>query len=184
MTTTWNQDDYLLAWNFAALAHEGQTYKTSKHGVQVAYINHIGSVAMEVIWALSENRSQYNGNLAIQCALLHDVLEDTATTYEDIQNHFGKAVADGVLALTKNSKLLPKKNQTADSISRIQEQPKEIWMVKLADRITNLAPPPFHWTNDKISSYKEGSMFILESLKDADKNLADRLSSRIEKYNN
>ena len=44
-------------------------------------------------------------SLAIQLALLHDTIEDTKTTYEEIQNLFGSIVADGVKALTKDTAL-------------------------------------------------------------------------------
>jgi (p)ppGpp synthase/HD superfamily hydrolase len=40
-----------------------------------------------------------NADLAIQYALLHDVLKETPTTYHDIEQQFGAAVAKGVLAL-------------------------------------------------------------------------------------
>jgi (p)ppGpp synthase/HD superfamily hydrolase len=40
-----------------------------------------------------------NADLAIQCALLHDVIEDTPTTCQEVEQQFGAAVAKGVLAL-------------------------------------------------------------------------------------
>lgn len=75
----WNQDIYIKAWDFATIAHHGQTYGGPKEGQRIEYINHIGSVAMELIWALSQT-TDIDGSLAIQCALLHDTIEDTAVT--------------------------------------------------------------------------------------------------------
>lgn len=83
-------------------------------------------------------------------------LEDTDTTYPELVRTFGPAVADGVLALTKEDSvgtdLTPyqrKERRMADSLERIKAQPKEIWMVKMADRITNLQPPPKQWTPER-----------------------------------
>ena len=89
-----------------------------------------------------------NANLALQCAL-HDVLEDTRVRYEQVRDEFGEAVAQGVLALTVD-KRLPRSEQMAECLPRIRQQPAEIWMVKLADRITNLQPPPRHWSKARI----------------------------------
>jgi (p)ppGpp synthase/HD superfamily hydrolase len=79
---------------------------------------------MEVMAAL-ECESDRNGNLAIQCALLHDVIEDTDITFERVDAEFGAEVAAGVLALTKNS-MLDKIVQMEDSLRRIQKQPYEV----------------------------------------------------------
>ena len=45
---------------------------------------------------------EFDLDFAVQVALLHDIIEDTATTYDELAEHFGSKVADGVLALTKN----------------------------------------------------------------------------------
>lgn len=135
---------------------------------------------MEIIAALNEEK-KHDGNLAVQCALLHDTIEDTKTTFEEIETEFGLSVANGVLALSKNLEL-EKSLQMQDSLRRIKEQPKEIWMVKLADRITNLQAPPHYWKHDKIIRYREEAIEIYEALKDASPFLASRLTSKIEDY--
>ena len=56
-------------------------------------------------------------------------------------------------------------------------------MVKLADRISNLGPPPSDWDQEKISKYKEEAQLIYDNLKDANKFLADRLKHKIDNYN-
>jgi (p)ppGpp synthase/HD superfamily hydrolase len=70
----------------------------------------------------------------------------------------------------------------ADSLKRIKEQPHEIWMVKMSDRIVNLAPPPAHWTKEKIKAYRDEAVLIHDALKDADRNLAARLMEKIGLY--
>ncbi len=172
----WNQDKYIKAWNFASKAHNGQLVPSS----DIPYINHIGLVAMETMSAIA-NGGVENPDLLIECALLHDTLEDTEITYSDIENEFGIAIADGVLALTKNSEL-PKPKRMLDSLERILLQPKEISMVKLADRITNLQPPPKHWDKSKILNYRDEALLILETLGEASPYLAERLKAKISEY--
>ena len=91
-----NQDKITKAWFFASRAHQEQRYP----GEQLPYLTHIGNVLLEVMGVGS---SLENVELAIYCAILHDTIEDTNTSYEDILEEFGKAVADGVKALSKDS---------------------------------------------------------------------------------
>ncbi len=177
-STIWDQEKYIKAWNYASHAHIGQYMP----GTEVPYINHIGNVAMEVMSAIAETKSIGNPDLLVQCALLHDTIEDTSSTYDDINETFGVDVADGVAALSKDKSLPTKSEQMDDSIQRILKQPLEIWMVKLSDRITNLQPPPAHWDKLKIEQYRNEAVFILNSLGEADQFLADRLKSKINDY--
>lgn len=173
----WNQDKYLEAWNFASNIHNGQKIP----GSDIPYINHLGLVAMEATTAVAHSNIN-NPDILVLCALLHDSIEDTPTTYADIKDTFGAEIADGVLSLTKNTKLPSKLEQMQDSISRIKEQPKEVWMVKLCDRITNLQPPPKHWDKTKIAKYQTEARFILEQLGEASSFLAERLNKKITDY--
>jgi (p)ppGpp synthase/HD superfamily hydrolase len=149
---------------------------------------HFSLVAMEVMAAL-ESESALDGDLAVQSALLHDTLEDTAATYGQLMDRFGPGVADGVQALTKNDDLgsgLPpaecSRIRMADSLKRIQGQPQEIWMVKMADRITNLQPPPKGWSEEKIDRYRLEAVEIHQALKEASPCLAHRLQNKIAIY--
>jgi (p)ppGpp synthase/HD superfamily hydrolase len=176
MNQPWTQEDYLHALHFAARAHAGQT----SPGSGLPYIVHPVSVAMEVIAALAAEPGR-NEVLAVQCALLHDVIEDTSLTYEDLRNEFGAPVAEGVLALSKDPRI-DKESRMADSLARIRLQPAEVWLVKLADRITNLQPPPAHWTPAKIAAYRAEAEQILFSLAEASPYLRARLEAKITGY--
>jgi (p)ppGpp synthase/HD superfamily hydrolase len=72
--------------------------------------------------------------------------------------------------------------QMEDSLRRIRRQPREVWMVKMADRIANLVPPPYHWDDAKIAAYRQEAIAIYEALHTANAVLADRLRVRIEGY--
>jgi (p)ppGpp synthase/HD superfamily hydrolase len=176
MNRPWSQDQYLAAIRFAAEAHNGQTIT----GTNLPYLLHLNLVAMEVLAALA-TETTHDGELAIGCALLHDVIEDTHSTYAEVAERFGGAVANGVLALTKDA-TLPKDQQMADSLKRIQQQPSAVWMVKLADRICNLQPPPKHWSVTKIENYRDEAQLIHEQLGNASPFLAERLCSKIANY--
>ena len=80
----WSPDLYLAAWNFAADAHGEQQVPGSKR----PYLSHIGAVTMEVVAALAIRTDVENPDLCVQCAILHDVVEDTAVTAEDIAEVF------------------------------------------------------------------------------------------------
>ena len=121
-------------------------------------------------------------DLPIVCAILHDVIEDTSVTYEQVADAFGEAIAQGVQALTKNETLPTKAEQMDDSLARIKQQPREVWMVKLADRISNLGPPPSHWAPEKIGFYREEALKIHRELGEASGVLGDRLLARINAY--
>jgi (p)ppGpp synthase/HD superfamily hydrolase len=172
----WSQDGCVRAYRFAAEAHQGQTVP----GTALPYIMHVSLVSMEVMAALQAEPG-HEGDLAVQCALLHDVIEDAGVTFERLEAEFGVAVAQGVLTLSKD-KTVEKPLRMQDSLRRIMKQPHEVWMVKLADRITNLAPPPKHWTKEKIASYREEAIAIHAALKDASPFLAERLLARIRDY--
>ena len=153
--------DYNKALEFAATAHQGQKVP----GSDWPYLVHLGRVAMEIMIAM-QTEQDLDYNLAVQCALLHDTLEDTDVSKQDIVREFGPKVAEGVAALTKD-KSIPKSEAMADSLARIKLQPHEIWMVKMADRISNLGPPPKHWDKNKIKAYMEEARVIHGALKDA-----------------
>lgn len=176
----WSIAAYEKAWQFAALAHKGQTYKGQSPDINYDYITHIGMVTARVLQGLQAT-PKANADLAMQCALLHDTLEDTPTSYHQLVTEFGEAVAQGVLALTKNAEL-PRVEQMTDSLARIVQQPKEVWMVKLADRADNLQYVPWHWTAERIANYKTEGQLILDTLKDANPLLAQQLADRIAHY--
>ncbi len=172
----WSPDLYRKAINFAATAHVDQNVPDKPY----CYLAHIANVAMEIMVATAKV-NYVDADLAIQCAILHDVLEDTDVTPEELENEFGLSVCKGVSALTKNA-ILEKRNRMPDSIKRILMEPLEIGMVKMADRISNLQEPPDHWFEDKIAEYHEEAMVIYQALKHLNSQLADRLKMKMDEY--
>jgi (p)ppGpp synthase/HD superfamily hydrolase len=181
MKQHWSIDEVQNIWQLASKLHNGQKYGGPNDGEKIEYINHIGSVAFEVLNAIQHSEA-IDADLAIKCAILHDSIEDTPFTYIKVKELFGQQVADGVLALSKNDTIEDRLEKMLDSLKRIKEQPKEIWAVKLADRIVNLYEPPYYWNNDKKLKYIEEAEIILRELKDGNKYLAERLRNKIDSY--
>ncbi len=171
------QDYYQKAINFAGEKHADQKIP----GSNTSYMVHLSNVAMEVLEA-SRHSQGFDAQFAVQTALLHDLLEDTSTTFEQIRENFGVNIAKAVLALSKNEQL-PASKQIQDSLNRIKSEPKEVWAVKLADRISNMQKPPQHWDKNKINDYKKMAGIILLQLKGGNEYLEHRLLKKIEAYN-
>lgn len=181
MPSLWSQEVFVKAWEYASVAHQGQTYSTPQENLRLDYLTHIGAVAMELMHGLAADNQGLDFDYALQCALLHDVLEDTPRTYPELAAEFGTKIADGVAALSKNPNL-PRNEQMLDSLQRIQQQPKEVWAVKLADRINNLSAPPAHWTRERKLAYRAEGQVIYDHLHTAHSLLAARLQQKIADY--
>jgi (p)ppGpp synthase/HD superfamily hydrolase len=177
----WSIEQLQRAWQVASQFHNGQKYKGQQEGQSVEYINHIGSVVLEVMAAV-QLESQLDADLALACAALHDTLEDTALDYVRLEAQFGSAIAQGVQALTKNEQLPTKQEQMQDSLARIRQQPQSVWAVKMADRICNLQPPPYHWSSQKKQTYQQEAQMIYEQLHPCSPYLAQRLQDKIKAY--
>ncbi len=172
----WNQDLFKRALDFAALHHGDQRVPGSGY----PYVVHVTKVATEVLHAIGDDVS-YDADLAMQCALLHDLIEDAGVTEAQLARAFSPAVAQGVRALTQDERVL-KELRVADSLARIAQQPREIAVVKLADRITNLEPPPLAWPPLKVRAYRDEARHIAGALGAAHAGLAARLEQKLDAY--
>ena len=150
-------------------------------GSSANYLLHISNVAMEILTAYN-NQPEFDLAFTVQVAILHDVLEDTETSFKELEDHFGTEVTIGVLALTKDESLPTKKEAMADSLKRINEQRFEVGMLKLADRIINLQQPPNHWTQEKMENYLEEAKLISNQLNGKNDYLNLRLEKKIKDY--
>jgi (p)ppGpp synthase/HD superfamily hydrolase len=169
-------DRYVDAMRFAAAKHNTQ----KEPGHDLPYLVHVVSVAAEVIAGLAQTPVA-NPDLAVTSALLQDTVEDTGTSLDEIRDRFGDAVANGVAALTKTEQL-PKTERMTDSLQRIREQPPEIAIVKLGDRITNMSAPPHYWSKEKCTAYRAEAGLIADQLGHASRALEARLRTKMEAY--
>jgi guanosine-3',5'-bis(diphosphate) 3'-pyrophosphohydrolase len=170
------QQAYQKAIRFAGEKHKNQKMPASK----ASYLVHLSNVAMEVIVAANHSKN-FDLEFAVQVALLHDVIEDTPTSFDEVAESFSLEVAEAVLALSKNEDL-PADDQIPDSLRRIKALRKEVWAVKLADRISNMQKPPGNWTLEKKKHYREIAILINNELKGGNAYLESRLEEKIREY--
>ena len=88
----------------------------------------------------------------ICAAYLHDTLEDTATTYEELKKEFGQRVADLVLELTHEGK----KDEFGYYFPRLKS--KDAIIIKFADRLSNLSRMD-SWDIGRQAQYVSKSRF-------------------------
>jgi guanosine-3',5'-bis(diphosphate) 3'-pyrophosphohydrolase len=172
------QQAYQMAIRYAGERHADQKMPASG----ASYLVHLSNVAMEVILAERHTRD-FDLEFAVQVALLHDVLEDTPTSFKEVVESFSPEIAEAVLALTKNEEL-PADIQIPDSLMRIKALRKEVWAVKLADRISNMQEPPSTWTPEKKKHYRQVAKLILQELEGGNAYLESRLEALIQDYKN
>jgi (p)ppGpp synthase/HD superfamily hydrolase len=171
------QELYQKAMKYAGEKHRDQLVP----GTTANYLLHISNVTMEVMMA-HQAHPDFDLALAMPVAILHDTIEDTDATYEEISELYGSRIADGVLALTKDDSLPDKPSKMADSLQRIRAQAPEVALVKIADRITNLQSPPAHWTSEKITAYRQEAIIIADALGGKHDYLDQRIRKKIEAY--
>ena len=119
------------AYRLAQKAHEGQLRDSGD-----AYFSHPCSVALILIQLGMDTESVVAG-------LLHDVVEDTDVTLEDVKREFGETVASLVDAVTKIGKIpySTKEEQQAENIRKMlfaMAEDIRVIIIKLADRLHNM----------------------------------------------
>ncbi|HIC92406.1 MAG TPA: bifunctional (p)ppGpp synthetase/guanosine-3',5'-bis(diphosphate) 3'-pyrophosphohydrolase [Syntrophaceae bacterium] len=125
------------AYIFSAKVHEGQVRLSGE-----PYLSH----PLEVANVLANMRLDI---VTIASGLLHDVLEDTKATVDEVQELFGKEVATIVGGVTKISKMsfLDREERHAENIKKMilaMAQDIRVIMVKLADRVHNMRTLGYH----------------------------------------
>lgn len=163
---------------FATKKHDGQKMK---HPENMPYMAHCFGVSMCAIKYASMLGGKVDWNLLVCSAILHDTLEDTNTTFEELENLFGTKIAEGVFALTKDESI-EKEKQMLDCIQRIKKQPKEIAIVKLSDRFFNLRERVPAWEKEKQEAYLAEGKLIFNELGEFCKPLKTDFEKQINKY--
>ncbi len=144
---------------FSAQRHSTQRRKGA--AVQ-PYINHLIEVAQLVSTALTEADTT-----VLAGALLHDVLEDTTTTKDELEKRFGLVVANLVSELT-DDKSLPKEERKRLQIENAPKKSQRAGMIKIADKISNLraiiSSPRADWSDDRKKEYFEWAKRVVDGL--------------------
>lgn len=115
---------------FATKKHNGQP----RSGTDMPYLIHLLETA-ELLSKIPEISG--GGDDLVISGILHDILEDTETTFEELIEEFGSPVAKTVLEVTDDPSLT-KKEQRNSIASKVAFLSKEAQLVKLADGISNV----------------------------------------------
>ena len=149
----------LDAINFSAQKHRVQRRKDVEES---AYINHPIAVASVLLL-----EGGIDDIATLQAAILHDTVEDTQTSYEELVGRFGKDVADVVMELT-DDKSLPKAERKLLQVTHAHKKSSRAVMVKLADKTCNLRDivdaPPDGWTVERKREYFDWAKQVVDAL--------------------
>jgi len=150
---------------YAEQKHAGQLRKGAR---EEAYIHHVVDVA-EIVTDVT------NGDESIiAAALLHDVIEDSDATSEEIGKAFGQEVADLVVELTDAPGLAERDRRQAqiDHAPHLSDTAK---LIKIADKISNLkemtVDPPASWNAAQQRAYLDWGEAVFVGLKGLNENL-------------
>jgi len=148
------------ATRFAADKHRGQTRKDADN---TPYINHPVAVAH-----LLSDYAGIEDVHVIVAALLHDTVEDTDATVDEIEQEFGREVRDIVIEVT-DDKSLPSAKRKQLQIEHAARLSQAARLVKLADKICNLqdilAHPPVNWSLDRKREYFDWAKAVIDQLR-------------------
>jgi GTP diphosphokinase / guanosine-3',5'-bis(diphosphate) 3'-diphosphatase len=147
------------AAEFASRKHSTQRRKDADAS---PYINH--PIAVAAVLAVEAGISDLT---TLQAAILHDTIEDTETTYDELVGRFGPAVADVVMEVT-DDKSLPKDERKRLQVAHAHKKSSQAAMVKLADKICNLrdmaASPPADWSEQRKRKYFDWAKAVVDGL--------------------
>jgi GTP diphosphokinase / guanosine-3',5'-bis(diphosphate) 3'-diphosphatase len=150
----------LAASAFAAHKHRDQRRKGADAS---PYINHPIAVAN-----VSANEGGITDDTVLAAALLHDTIEDTDTTAEELQAQFGPDVAAIVVEVT-DDKSLPKQDRKRLQIEHAATLSDQAKLVKLADKICNVRDmsqaPPIDWSPERKQEYFVWTKQVVDQLR-------------------
>ena len=163
------------AMEFAADRHRGQGRKDA---CNTPYINHPISVAN----LIADTGGICDSNV-LAAALLHDTVEDTDATLEDIEEYFSREIRDIVMEVT-DDKSLPSKERKRLQVVNASRISYEAKLVKIADKISNLQDmlvrPPENWSLERKREYFDWAKDVIDQLRGTSESL-EQLFDRVYK---
>ena len=152
--------NFLSALSFAAYKHRNQRRKDA---AQTPYINHPITVANILL-----NEAGVTDESVLLAALLHDTVEDTDTSFEEITERFGQTVRDIVAEVTDDKSLskAERKQAQIDHANGLSDRAK---LLKLADKTANARSmtdePPDGWSCERIDDYLEWGKAVVDRIR-------------------
>lgn len=150
----------LSAIAFAACKHRDQRRKDAAAS---PYINH--PIALANVLA---NEGGIDDEDVLIAAILHDTVEDTDTSEEELVREFGADIAGIVMEVT-DDKSLPKAERKRLQIAHAPTISRQAKLVKLADKICNLrdiaTSPPADWSLERKRQYFDWAKAVVDGLR-------------------
>jgi (p)ppGpp synthase/HD superfamily hydrolase len=161
---------YTKCMNFAALKHSTQRRKDS---TATPYINHPIGVAN-----ILANEGDVIDLDVLMAALLHDTVEDTECSFEEIEEHFGESIRKIVEEVT-DDKSLPKMERKRLQIEHAKTSSPKAKQVKLADKLYNLRDlqreTPVGWTKERADEYFKWAKLVVDNMRGTNPKLESKL---------
>jgi len=168
-----NRDDWERfdrAWAFARGRHANQLRRDGK----TPYSDHL----LRVAWMVRDAGAPLD---VVCAALLHDSIEDTATSYDDIADAFGAPVADLVVHLTED-KRERRDVRKQRVLAELESLPRWAKVIKLADLLDNLyCLESSAQTPSRLRKQLDHSALWADRLADAEPELARRARAEVER---
>ncbi len=153
-------NDLIDAIIFAGQKHRGQIRKDQQGS---PYITHPVAVAQKVL-----EKGRVGDRNVLLAALLHDTIEDTPTTPDEIRDQFGQDVLSIVLELT-DDKSLPKDQRKQLQILHASSLSHAAKIIKLADKLVNcqdiLHSPPKDWSLERRRDYIQWAADVVAQIR-------------------
>lgn len=166
----------LRAAHYAARQHKEQTRKGAD---EEPYIVH----PLEVAKLLSTVGGVDDPEI-LTAAILHDTIEDTETSREDIEEMFGERVCSIVLEVT-DDKSLPKERRKELQVEHAPHLSREAKQLKMCDKISNIADivnnPPSGWSLERKIEYIEWGERVFAGLRGANEALEKHFDELVER---
>jgi guanosine-3',5'-bis(diphosphate) 3'-pyrophosphohydrolase len=151
---------------FAALKHRDQRRKDPEAS---PYINHPIALAR----VLSVEAGLHDAKL-LAAAVLHDTLEDTQTTFDELRERFGRTVAS-VVREVSDDRTLSQVERKRLQIEHAPHLTHRARLVKLADKICNIrdvaANPPKDWSLQRRRDYFDWAKAVIDRIRGSDRKL-------------
>lgn len=168
-----NGIDLLLdAAVFAAGKHRGQRRKDTG---ATPYINHPLAVARALC-----REGGVEDPAILAAALLHDTIEDTATTYEELRGRYGARVADLVVEVT-DVKFLGKRTRKVLQRAKAHRASAAARQIKIADTLCNLRDilgcPPADWSTARRAEYFGWAKAVVDEVRGVNPGLERRFDA-------
>jgi guanosine-3',5'-bis(diphosphate) 3'-pyrophosphohydrolase len=165
----YDEDDLGLvvrALEFAAGRHRDQRRKDAE---ATPYVNHPIEVA-GTLWRVGGVRDV----VTLVAAILHDTVEDTDATGDEVEALFGAEVASLVLEVS-DDKSLPRAERKRLQIVHAPQASERARLIKLADKICNVRDmghsPPADWSPERLAQYLDWSAQVVAGLRETSRAL-------------